>query len=48
MPSLIRFLTFCLIIAAIVFGAMVALDVYVEPFPRDMRERIPPERLVVE
>lgn len=48
MPSLLRFLTFCLIIAGIVFGVMVALDTYVEPYPREMRERVPPERLVVE
>lgn len=45
MPSLLRFLTFCVLLGGMVFGAMVALDTFVEPHPREMRERIPPDRL---
>ncbi|MEM6665076.1 MAG: hypothetical protein AAF638_01600 [Pseudomonadota bacterium] len=45
MPSLIRFLVFCGVLGGIVLGSMIALDVFVEPTPRPMSERISSERL---
>ena len=41
MPTLIRFVILLALIAALIFGAMVALTVFVEPNPREMSERIP-------
>lgn len=41
MPTLIRFIVFIAFLAALVFGSMVALTVFVEPTPREMTERIP-------
>jgi hypothetical protein len=45
MPSLIRLLVVLGIIAALVYGGMIALVVSVEPNPREMTVRIPSERL---
>lgn len=45
MPSLIRFLVFCGIIAAIVYGGMFALATFVEPTPREMTVKIPAKKI---
>ena len=45
MPSLIRFLVFCGVIAGLVYGSMFALVVYVEPKPKEVLVRIPADRL---
>jgi hypothetical protein len=44
-PSLIKFLVLAGILAAIVYGAMLALVSFVEPQPREMSQTIPPARL---
>ncbi|WP_422371661.1 histidine kinase [Hoeflea sp.] len=45
MPTLFRFLVFCAIIAGIVYGAMFALVLYVEPVEREVTIRVPTEKL---
>ena len=45
MPSLIRFLVFCGVVAGLVYGAMIALIVFVEPNPREITVRVPTERI---
>lgn len=45
MPSLIRLLVVLGLIVGVVYGAMVALVVMVEPTPREMTVRIPSDRL---
>ncbi|MEM6462692.1 MAG: histidine kinase [Pseudomonadota bacterium] len=45
MPSLIRFLVFCAVIVGLVYGAMFALAVYVEPTPREITVQVPTERV---
>jgi hypothetical protein len=45
MPSLIRLLVVLGLIAAFVYGGMLALVVLVEPRQREMQVRVPPERL---
>lgn len=45
MPSLIRFLVIVGILAALVYGGMIALVTFVEPQPREMTQTIPPARL---
>ena len=45
MPSLIRFLVFCGIIAAMVYGGMFALATFVEPNPREMTVKIPAKKI---
>lgn len=40
MPSLIRFLVFCAVLASLAFGLMYALVAYVEPNPREVQVRI--------
>ena len=45
MPSLIRLLVVLGLIAAVIYGGMVALVVLVEPKQREMSVRIPAERL---
>jgi hypothetical protein len=45
MPSLFRFLLVIGLIAAAVYGSMVALVVFVHPTPHEMSVRIPSERL---
>jgi hypothetical protein len=46
MPSLIRLLVVLGLIVAMVYGAMVALVIAVEPKQREMSVRIPAERLL--
>lgn len=48
MPSLIRFVVFCAILAGIGFGAMYALVSYVEPKPREIQVRIPNDMLNIQ
>ena len=45
MPSLIRFLVFCAVIAGIIYGAMFALVTFVEPNPREMTVKIPSKKI---
>lgn len=45
MPTLIRFLVFCGVLTGIVYGAMYALTVFVEPRPREITIRVPTERV---
>jgi len=45
MPSLIRLLIVCGVIAGIGWGAMVALALLVEPSQREMTVRIPANKL---
>jgi hypothetical protein len=45
MPSLFRFLFFIAFIAAIFYGSMYALTVFVEPNPREMSVKIPANKL---
>ncbi len=45
MPSLIRFIVTCAVLAGLVYGAMVALAIFVEPQPREMTVRIPANKL---
>lgn len=40
MPSLIRFLIFCGVVAGLVYGGMFALANYVTPEPREMSVRV--------
>lgn len=48
MPSLIRFIVFCAIVAGIAYGAMFALVVYVEPEPREVLIKVPNNKLNLE
>lgn len=45
MPTLIRFIVILCLIAAVVYGSMIALVVFVEPNQREMDVRIPNERI---
>jgi hypothetical protein len=45
MPTLFRFLVTLGILAALVYGAMYALVVYVEPKKGEMTVRIPAEKI---
>ncbi|MHA1189189.1 MAG: hypothetical protein ACTSSQ_01820 [Alphaproteobacteria bacterium] len=45
MPSLIRFLVVLCILGAIGYGGVYALATFVEPTPRDITVRIPPDRI---
>lgn len=45
MPSLFRLLGVIGVIAAIVYGVMIALVAFVAPQPREMTYTIPPQRL---
>jgi hypothetical protein len=45
MPSLIRLIVVLALIAGAVYGGMFALVMLVEPSPREMTIRVPPERL---
>lgn len=45
MPSLIRFLVIIGLLAALVYGGMIALVTFVEPQPREMTQAIAPQRL---
>ena len=44
MPSLIRFLVGCVVVAGVGFGAVWALSTQVEPRPREMTIRVPQDR----
>jgi hypothetical protein len=48
MPSLIRFVVFCGILAGIAYGAMFALVTYVEPQPKEVLIKIPANKLNLE
>ena len=45
MPSLVRFLIVVGALAALVYGAMLALVAFVEPVPRPMEQAIPAAKL---
>ena len=45
MPSLIRLLVVLGLIAAVIYGGMIALVILVEPKQREMTVRIPSDRL---
>ena len=45
LPSLIRFLVTLAVLAGLVYAGMWALATFVEPEPREMRVRVPNERL---
>ncbi len=45
MPSLIRFLVFCGVVAAMVYGGMYSLATFVEPNPREMTVKIPAKKI---
>jgi len=45
MPSLLRFLVICAVLAGIVYGGMFALVTMVEPNQREMTVRIPANKL---
>jgi hypothetical protein len=45
MPSLIRLIVVLGLIAAAVYGSMIALVLLVEPNPREMTVRVPNERI---
>ena len=45
MPTLLRFLTMIAIIVGLVYGAMYALVLFVEPNKGEMTVRIPAEKL---
>ncbi|WP_233713967.1 histidine kinase [Aquamicrobium zhengzhouense] len=45
MPTLFRFLTTLAVLAALIYGAMYAVVLYVEPNKGEMTVRIPAERL---
>lgn len=45
MPSLIRFLVFCGIVAGLIYGGMFALVMYVKPIDREITVRVPVEAL---
>lgn len=48
MPSLIRFLVFCAVVAGLVYGGMFALTLYVTPKPREITVRVPTDRVGTE
>lgn len=45
MPSLIRFIVFCAILAGIGYGAMFGLVSYVEPKPKEVLIKVPSNKL---
>jgi hypothetical protein len=45
MPSLFRFLVLCAVLVGIVYGAMFALILYVEPKEREVTIRVPTQRI---
>ena len=48
MPSLIRFLVFCAVVAGLVYGGMFALTLYVKPKPREITVRVPTDKIGTE
>ncbi len=45
MPSLFRFLIVVAVLAALTYGAMLALVAFVQPVPRPMEQAIPAAKL---
>jgi len=45
MPSLLRFLVICAVLAGLFYGAVFSLAYLVDPKPREMTIRIPPSKL---
>ena len=45
MPSLIRFLIFCGVLAGLAYAGMIALVAFVEPVPREITQTLPAQRL---
>lgn len=45
MPSLIRFVVFCAVVAGLVYGGMFALVYYVKPTEREVTVRVPTDKL---
>ena len=45
MPSLIRFIVICGILAGLAYGGMFALATFVEPEEREIRVKIPSNRI---
>lgn len=45
MPSLVRFLVFIGVIAALIFGVVYSLATFVTVTPRPMEQVVPPARL---
>jgi phage shock protein PspC (stress-responsive transcriptional regulator) len=45
MPSLIRFLTVIAVLAGLVYAAMFALTIFVEPEQREMTQRVDSRRI---
>jgi uncharacterized membrane protein YdfJ with MMPL/SSD domain len=45
LPSLLRFLVIVGILAALVYGGMIALVTFVEPQPREMTQTLPASKL---
>lgn len=45
MPTLVRFLSICAVIAALVYGTMIALVTFVQPVERDVTIRVPADRV---
>lgn len=45
MPSLIRFLVICGVLAGLAYGGMFALSTLVEPEQREMRIKVPSKKL---
>lgn len=45
MPSLIRFVVFCAVLAGLAYGAAFGLVQYVEPEPREVLIRVPANKL---
>ena len=46
MPTLFRFVLTLLILAGMAYGAMFALDVFVQPRTAELSVKIPPEKLL--
>jgi hypothetical protein len=46
MPTLFRFLLSLLVLAAIVIGSMYSLATFVQPKPREIVIRVPPDRFL--
>lgn len=45
MPSLIRFIVFCAIVAGLAYGGMFALVHFVKPKDREISVRVPTDKL---
>ncbi len=45
MPSLIRFLVICGVLAGLAYGSMFALATFVKPDPRELTVKIPAKKI---